>query len=207
MALEKVERKNYVSILGSDASLRIVVKEGTEGSEVREYETSDGKKGKKTEMVFQKLTGKITNVAFQDGDFGKMLQLTVSDDAGDLVLSVSTEQNFGEDIMKKLPNIDLSKEVTISPFTFEDDKGKTKKGVTITQNDVKIKNFFYDEAAKQNSNGYPNVEVGKTYDKDDWKIYFMQARKFLVGYITEKFVNTSTPASNEINPDDVPIAE
>ena len=188
MALEKIERQNYVSILSSDATFRVVVPDGTEGSIKREYETSDGKKGTKTELVFNKLTGKITNIGFYDGDFGKQLQLTITDDKGDLTLSVNTAQNYGEDIMKKIPNINLDKEVVLVPYSFEDDKGKIRKGVTITQDGKKIESFFYDKVAKKNVNGYPDPEGDrKDYDKDSWRVYFIQARKFLVGYTEKHF--------------------
>lgn len=216
MALEKIEREKYVSILSSDATFRIVVPEGTEGSIVREYETSDGKKGKKTEMVFQKLTGKITNVAFFDGDFGKLIQLDVTDEAGTLVLSVNTAQNYGEDLMKKLPNIDLEKPVELTPYAFEDDRGKLRKGVTVTQDGKKIQNYFYDPITKKNVNGYPDPEGDiEDYEKDDWKIYFMQARKFLIAFIENKFPNKKQKTissdvsdiypTEEINPDSIPF--
>jgi hypothetical protein len=51
---------------------------------------------------------------------------------------------------------------------------------------VKVTNYFRDTDKKENINGYPNPE-GDTqdYSKDDWKLYFLQARKFLVNYTRE----------------------
>lgn len=195
--LHKEEKKEYVSILSSDASLRMVVPNGTQGSVVREYETSTGQKGTKTELVFQKISGKITNIGFYEGDFGKLVQLDITDEAGTLTLSVSTAQNYGEDIMKKIPNINLDLPIILTPYSFDDEKGKNKRGVSIVQEGVKIKNFFYDEVAKKNINGYPDPEGDtKSYDKDDWKIYFMKARKFLISYIEEKFPTKNVPTIN-----------
>lgn len=216
MALIKQERKEFVSILGSDATLRMTVPEGTEGSIVREYETSTGAKGKKSELVFNKIVGKITDISFYEGDFGKLIQLDITDNDGTLTLSVSTAQNFGEDIMKKIPNIDLTKTIELSPYSFEDEKGKVRKGVSIVQEGKKIKNFFYDEVTKKNINGYPDIEGDKnSYDKDDWKIYFMKARKFLVSYIEEKYPTKNIPKpitageieypTDEITPNDIPF--
>ncbi len=189
MALEKINKDNYVSILSSDGTLRMTVPEGTEGSIHREYETSDGKKGVKNELVFNKLSGKITNIAFHDGDFGKSIQVTVTDDAGDVVLSINTAQNYGEDFMKKLPNIDLEQPVTLSPYNFTDDKGKLRKGISILQNDVKVQNSYYDALAKKNTNKFPEPDGDtKKYDNDDWKTYFIKVRKFLIKEVETKII-------------------
>jgi hypothetical protein len=198
MALEKFNKESYVSILSSDGTLRLVVPEGTEGSVVREYEDSKGNKGSKTELVFNKLVGKIVGIEFKDGDYGKSIQVSVDDGATDpVILSINTAQNFGEDFLKKLPNINLEKEVTLAPYAFEAD-GKVKKGITITQDGEKIKNFFYDEEKKEVCNKYPKPK-GDTakYDKDDWKIYFMEARKFLVKYAEEHFVSKKETADSK----------
>lgn len=219
MALEKfADKKDYVSILSSDATLRIVVPEGTQGAVVREYETSDGKKGKKTELVFNKLSGKISDISFFDGDFGKLIQIDITDQAGTLTLSVNTAQNYGEDLMKKIPSLDLNSEVEFIPYSFVDDKGKTRKGVTVKQGDKKVDNFFYSITEKKNINGYPSPEGDTSkYEKDDWKIYFMQARKFLVGYIEKNFPTKKAPVmvnasdiadiypTETINPDNIPF--
>lgn len=191
MALKDTRsEQNYISIL-ADGLLHLPVPEGTEGAVVREYETSDGTKGSKTEMVFTELSGIISKIAFFEGDFGKLLQLTVSDgDEDPITLSVSTASNFGEDLMKKLPALDITLPVRLVPYSFTDDKGKNKKGVTVYQNEVKIGSHYYDEVTKKLTNGLPPVPVpkkGKSISKDEWKVYFMQVRIFLIDKITELF--------------------
>lgn len=181
---------SFVSIL-SDGTMRVAAEEGAEGAVKREYETSDGKTGSKWEYVYTELTGKITNVSFYEGDYGKLIQLTVEDEESDpVVLSVNTSSNFGEDIMKKLPSIDLEEPVTLAPYSFEDDKGKKKRGVTITQNGEKLKNFYYDEEKKKNLHGFPEVKLpkGKKPTKDFWKLYFLEARMFLIDETEKRFV-------------------
>jgi hypothetical protein len=77
----------------------------------------------------------------------------------------------------------------LRPFNFEGDSGDEVRGMEVTQQDaegkytVKATNYFRDVEKKENINGYPNPE-GDTadYSKDDWKLYFLQARKFLVSY-------------------------
>ncbi len=208
MSLEKTNKDPFVSILSSDATFRLVVPEGTPDSVKREYEDSKGNKGVKNELVFNKMIGKITKIAFAETDFGKLLHLTITDDKGDMILSISTSQNYGEDMMKKIPNIDLSKEVTLSPYSFSDDKGKLRKGISVTQNGEKIKNFFYDEKAEKNVHGFPNPKGDTSkYSKDKWKIYFLEARDFLCEYIAEHFgaVNqkSDSPVEKEESVDDL----
>ena len=96
--------------------------------------------------------------------------------------------------MKKLINVDQNKFVKIVPYSFTDEKGKMKKGITIWQrNDEtgkneKVKNYFYDEVAKKNLHGYPEPKkLKKPLTKDQWKLYFGECREFLVEKITEHF--------------------
>lgn len=178
-----------MNILGSDGTLRLTVDEGTEGAKLREYETSDGKKGSKWELTFKSLCGKISNMQMHEGDYGKNLLVTFAYEGGADTVSFNTASPYGEDFMKKLPNINLDEFVTISPYSFTDDNGKVRKGVTVTQGDVKLQNYFYDAEKKKNLHKYPEPEgdTGK-YDKDDWKIYFTKCRKFLVAHVEEKFL-------------------
>lgn len=189
--LEQKDDKKYVNILGSDGSLRITVSEGTEGAKRREYETSDGKTGVKYEHVFKSISGMVTDLSFYDGDYGKNILMDFDNEGEILTLTVNTASNFGEDLMKKLPNIDFSQRVLIIPYAFEDEKGKTRKGLTINNQGDKVQNFFYDAIEKKNINNYPDPKPNKgdkPYSKDDWKIYFIETRKFLTEYTEENIL-------------------
>jgi hypothetical protein len=178
-----------MSILGTDGTLRLTVPEGTEGAVFREGTTASGKHYEKWELVFKSLSGKISNMWFYEGDYGVNLMVSLAYEGGEDTISFGTATPFGEDFMKKLPNINLDEYVTISPFSFIDDNGKNRRGVTVKQGDVKLENYFFDKEKKKNLHKYPNPE-GDTgaYSKDDWKMYFMQARKFLVKYTEENFL-------------------
>lgn len=182
-----------MNILGSDGTLRLTVDAGTEGAKLREYETSDGKKGSKWELTFKSLCGKITNMQMHEGDYGKNLLVTLSYEGGADTVSFNTTTPFGEDFMKKLPNINLDEFVTIAPYSFTDEAGKTRKGVTVTQGDVKLQNAFSEVTEVKGKKVYKTLHgfpepTGKEEDKDDWKIYFTQCRKFLVKNVEEKFL-------------------
>jgi len=182
--------KKFVTIL-SDGKFHQSVEEGTPGAIVREYEDSKGNKGSKLELVFTEASGKITDIKFEDGEFGKNIQIEMD---GNGVISLGTSSNYGEDFMKKFPNIDLSDVILLKPYSFEDDKGKNKKGITIYQQGAKVENYYYDPVAKKPCNGIPETE-GDTnkFSKDDWKMHFMVVRKFLIQE-TEKIVLKSEDA-------------
>lgn len=178
-----------MSILSSDGTLRLSVPEGTEGAVRREYESSDGKKGVKYELVFKSLSGKITNIEEYEGDYGISLLVTFTYDGGEDIIAFSTSTPYGEDFMKKLPNINLDEFVTIQPYSFTDDSGKLRKGVSIKQGDEKIQNFFVEKDGDnyKNLHGYPEPQ-GDEKSSDDWKVYFLQCRKFLLNYTRENFI-------------------
>lgn len=190
MSLGKIEKRNFISILSSDGTIRKEVPEGSEGSVRREFEKKDGTKGVKFEEIFQFVEGMIEEIGFYEGDFGKLLQVTIDG----LTLSIPTSQPYAEDLMKKIPNIDMSKPVKLTPYFIDDGKGKTKKGISVTQGTDKIKNYFYDETTKTNINGFPSPTGNEKGNKDLWKVYFITARVFLEKYITDNFVKKSVEA-------------
>jgi hypothetical protein len=185
----------YASIL-ADGKIHIKVADGTEGAVGREYEDSEGNKGTKTELVYKDIAGMITGVKFEDGKYGLQMLVTIleeDEEAGTeetTILAFGTESNYGEDMMKKLPNINLKKMVKIAPYSFKDEKGKNKRGVTVFQDgDKKIVNFFYDPVKKVNLYDFPEIPKakGKVISKKEWKKHFSDVSDFLVEYNTELF--------------------
>jgi phage-related protein len=179
---------NYVSI-SPDGDFRLPAKEGEEGAVLRAYELKDGTKGEKWEILANSIAGKITGINFVTTEYGRLLQITLDDD---LAISVSTTSNFATDLMKKLPALDLSKTYLFSPFAFENEKGKTVKGVTIIEGEEynkeapKVKNYFSD--GEKSINDFPEPKGDTTkYTKNKWKSYFGEVEDFLVEY-TEKNV-------------------
>jgi len=188
MGLEKRESQNYIKVLGSDGTLRLEVPEGTGGAEKRDYETSDGKTGTKHELVFSSLKGRIINVEFHDGEFGTNILVTVSDDGTDYKLSLNASTPFGEDFMKKVMNINLDEYVVISPYSFTDEKGKNRRGMSITQGDTKIGDYFSEKDGDswKRTHGFPEPKGDiKKYNSDKWKMYFTECRVFLIDYLKE----------------------
>ena len=81
-------RGTFFNVL-SDGKFHTTVPEGTEGAVKREYETSDGKKGVKNELVADSISGVISNISVWDGDYGKSIQITIGELGKDGVIAVS----------------------------------------------------------------------------------------------------------------------
>ncbi len=81
--LESRDYKKYINILGSDGTFRLEVDSDNPDAVRRDYETSDGKTGTKYELVFQTAKGKISDIGFNEGDYGENIILTLeSEDSG-----------------------------------------------------------------------------------------------------------------------------
>jgi len=191
MLLNTKQDNKFVVIL-ADGTLRLSVPEGTPGSVIREFENSKGVKTVKHELIYTELSGFISNIEFRDGDYGKSLQLTIKENGeDDITLSVLTSSNYGEDLLKKLLNIDMTKRVRLVPYAFEDDNGKTRKGVTVYQDADKVTSYFQEGTGKDtvNLHGYPDApkaKAGKTISSEEWKLYYGQCRLFMIDYIEDK---------------------
>lgn len=177
----KVEKGNvlYLSVVGGN--MVESSKEGVKGAVKREYETSDGKKGVKYEILHKNLVGRITEVEFKDGSFGEQALIKFQNGKEKAIVTVTTSSKYFTDFAKKLPNVDLSKDVTFNVYDFESKEGKQQTGVSITQEGVKVKGAYWDSETKKSLKGFPNVSKSERadMDSDDWKMFFIKVKKFL----------------------------
>lgn len=206
----------YISIK-ADGKFHEVVSKDRDGAVLREYELKDGTKGEKWELLYQSVDGvHITNIKFEDSDFGENILLTLSDGENEVIWAENTGTNFGSDLMKKLPNVNFAEKMKIKPYAFKtEDTGKDKRGVNIFQDEEKITSFFYD--GEKNINGFPEPQKARDDMKTpDWKVYFLNVQIFLTDYTKEhiipKFEGVLPERSNdieyptdEITPDDIPF--
>ena len=174
----------------ADGRFHEKVDKDTEGAVLREYTVKkDGEetKGEKWELLYKDISNVlVTNIRFEDGDYGENILLTLIDGDNEIVWSESTASNFGSDLMKKLPNLDFSKRVSFKPYAFEDEKGKDKRGVSIFQED-KVSDFFYDGEKKLH--GFPEwPKALEDMKSDDWKMFFLQVKMFLTDYTKTNIV-------------------
>lgn len=204
---DKRFRGNYASI-GAKGDIRVKAEEDTPGAQRRDYELKDGTKGTKWELIYSEMYGYIREISFREGDFGTTCNVLFEDSEGEkTMLNISMNSNFAEDFLKKLPNVDFTKEVTIKPYAFTArDTGKLKKGVTLLQikdgAETKIENFFVDPVDKKKTlHGFPETkDGGKGYTKSQWNIYFLQTKEFLQKYTKDEVIPNIPESLVEVAP-------
>lgn len=222
MSTESIKTEGlYYTVI--DGTFRRRVKEGTPGATIREYETKDGGKGVKHEMVIDTLEGYIEDMQINDGDYGRQLNVKLDPNADGVnpMVQFSVETTYGEDVLKKLPRVDFSLPVRFRPYAFTDQDGREVRGVELKQGEKSHKNYFWDPDNKKPLHDFP-IPQGDvdSYSKDDWKIHFLNVRKFLLAYFAENVVPKMNkeagkradepavrnyPDAEEIDPDNIPF--
>ena len=202
-----IERDNKIfAKITADGIVRIPTSETDPEAVTREVELSDGAKKTYHELEKKGIQGKIESIEFKETDYGKMLNITFALEEGQrnqIVLGLSAGNNFATSFMERLPNLDLSREISLSPWAMEKN-GKSTKGMVVWQTPkdaeegtakVKVPSFFktpYVEGTRSKLlNNYPAPEGdGKGFDKDDWKMYFTTVKKFLIKFTEENIIPT-----------------
>jgi hypothetical protein len=184
----------------ADGKLREQVEEGTDGAKLRVVKDDDGvEKSRKWELTYPGITGFITGVTTYDGDYGTNINILIKDaNDKEFKLSLSAKSKYGEDFLHKLPNVDFTKEISIKPYNFEDDKRKIT-GVTLTQDNEKITNAFNwkNEAGEwESTEGYPQVdEKKKPKNSDQWMVFFTQRREWVIDNLISRGMLTEGAAA------------
>lgn len=199
------DQKRYLYIL-ADGKLHEKAEEGAEGAKKRVHEKEDGTTIEKWEFSYPGIVGTIGDIKFYDSDYGTNINIDIKDeDENEFVLSLKASSRYGEAFMEALPNLDLTKEVDITVYSFPDKNNKDRKiqGMTIKQDDEKIRSYFsqYDEETKTWSNpikGYPVPDPvkSKKFNSEKWKIFFASRNEWLKDYMME---NDLIKAAEEVS--------
>ena len=193
----KKSDKTFLTIL-ADGKFHEQVEEGREGAVAREYEDENDEKKVKYELVHDSVKGIITSVSVVEG-FKGLKNLNIEIDSE--VISTGVKGQYGEDLLKKLPALDFSKEVTLTPYSFIP-KGEdtVKKGLTIYQDGIKVESFYWDKETKTEKNGVPTVGDSSAFDSDDWTNHFNVVRKFMIKEIEKLpvFVEATKEETKEV---------
>jgi len=196
---EEHTQGRFLTIVGG--KIREKVEQGTEGAVLRTGDVA-GVPFEKWELVYPGISAFITKVELFDGKFGKNVNIHMTDSNDEsFILSLGAENSrTGVPFMEALPNLDLTKEVTIKPYKFEQN-GKNIEGITITQGETKIKSAFYDAETKTNLLGMPKAEPNKK-GETNWKLYFAQRDEWLQTYM----VDNGFMIEAEYTPAEAPVA-
>ena len=181
------ENVTYLSVIGGNISQKVAA--GTPGAVMRV-----NKKGAEVhEMIHNNgITGIVVGLVVEESDYGQQLKVTIKDVDEKFFLFFSVESKFFDSFASKIGSADLSKEITIRPFSFvpKDGDGSKISGVTLTQGEVKLDYYFTEEDAK----GKPFIKKGTPkLTESKWKMFKLAEREFLCEYINE-LIQEEAPA-------------
>jgi len=116
------------------------------------------------EEFYDGLSGRIIDIKTKDHpDYGKFWLITLKDGNWSGVVQIKYSSGYASAFLKMLPNIDLSKDVTIVPkMTIDGDKKKAS--LFIMQDGIPLKHFY----TKDNNNGLPQMKKIKVKGKETW---------------------------------------
>jgi len=165
------------------------------------------------ELLFNKVTGKITNIKERESKFGNTFQITIEatikDEERILILDLPVSSSHCTSFLMRFPNIDLSEKVSLLSYSFEDENKKQRSGISVFQNNEKILPYF----TAEEKNGLPELEKkvfkGKTVYDDTLRIEYF--RKMILSKFSQneapKFSQNEAPkeSQNEENSEKVPF--
>jgi len=167
MGLEQRQSGNYITILGGKLCQR--VQEGTEGAITRVNKIGNTVH----EKFYESFTGRLIDIKIQDGEYGKTWNFVFQDNEEPYILQLSYSNSFSTAFLKMLPNIDLAKEMKLSPSVKEVD-GKNRSSLFINQDGKPLKHAYTREAP----NGMPDMEQisvnGQMVWDDTKRLVFLQ---------------------------------
>lgn len=143
------------------------------------------------------LSGRITEIKTKDHpDYGKFWLITLIDGDWSGVVQIKYSSGYASAFLKMLPNVDLSKDVTIVPkMTIDGDKKKAS--LFIMQEGVPLKHFY----TKDNPNGLPQMKKIKVKGKETWDDTDMM--EFLEKMVFTEVVPKLNGASSSDESDDI----
>ncbi len=148
MGLENRTSGNFISII--EGKLCQKVDKNTPGAKERVNKIGNTV----WEKYYDKFTGKLVGIKTQEGGaYGKNWVFSFRDNKEVYHLQLSYSNSFATAFLKMLPNVDLNKEMTVSPSVKVGEDGKNKSSLFINQNGVAIKHAY----TKDVPNGLPQM--------------------------------------------------
>lgn len=115
------------------------------------------------EEFYKGWKGKITNIKTRENDYGKSWMIELTDEFGVYFLQMPYSSGYSASFLKALPNVDLTKDVTLTPkLTIEGEKKRST--MFISQDGTGIKWAY----TKDNPNGIPELKQIKVKGKTTW---------------------------------------
>lgn len=147
MGLENREGGKYITILNGKFAVR--VPEGTAGAIQRVNKLGNTV----YEKFYDSFTAKLVNIRTRDSQYGKNWEFDFRDEGEVWTLQLSYSNSFAKNLLKILPNADVTKEMKLQPAQKVED-GKTKSSLFVSQDGVTLKHAH----TRTNPNGMPEMK-------------------------------------------------
>jgi len=147
MGFSDREGGKYITILQGKFCIRVA--DGTPGAVARVNKLN------KTvyEVYHDAFTAKLINIRTKDSPYGKNWEFDFMDGDESYTLQLSYSNSFAKNILKMLPNVDLTKEMKIQP-SQKKEGDKVKSSLFISQDGKTLKHAY----TKDVPNGLPPME-------------------------------------------------
>lgn len=140
------------------------VQQTTEGAIARVLEKGPNAGKTVYELYHDEFTGKLIGISTNDGKgYGKQWDFAFRDAEEVYHLNLPYSNSFAKNFLKILPNVDLTKEMKVSPSTKEVD-GKNKSSLFVNQDGVALKHAYTKDAP----NGLPQMVQVKVKGELVW---------------------------------------
>ena len=145
------------------------------------------------EEKFDSITGRIVGLKTHENDFGKQWHLTFTDGEDSYIVTMPYSSRYSTSFLKALPNIDLSKDVKLMPWSMTDKQDASKKvtGITMWQDGNKVAPAF----TKDEPNGLPQMKQVKVKGQMTWDDSDMM--EFLETVAMKQFMTTCATDDEE----------
>lgn len=210
--IDKKDKMDYWNV--TYGALRKKTDEANPEAIRREYTTKTGETKVIYELVKEGVAGFIDEFKKVDGEHGSQLIITVRDGIEQFAITMPFDSAYARTFLERVLGVDPSKEVELKPYSFKNEKGKTRSGITIYQSNKKLNHYFKAYDADGNfmewKDGYPHFEEGM--ESEDWKIVAAQQSKFLRQNVLDNYpvvdsedTPAATPAEGDEEQDKLPF--
>lgn len=198
------DSRPWLRILSGTGELIESCSPNTPGARARDWEIPATKeKGTAYEILHDGWSGVIESIEFKESEYGEVCVIHLEDAHISIKYNTPGEGPYFVDFAKKIRSADLAKPITFRPFAFLPEGAKRKlKGISMTQGDKKLQNYYYDHATKTAIDGFPipNEEEAAT-KKNYWKFqYFPLVTEFLVAELAKLKTTQTLKSKSTLEP-------
>ena len=160
------------------------------------------------ELLYDYITGKIVAMELSLSDYGEELKIDIENN-GLYQLQIPVDSRFFETFANRLSKADLNKEIRTIPYSFKDEKDKTRSGVNLFhKNDAGVFNVKIEPLYTKDNQGnippFPNNPVPSEQKEDIkvWRIQVLRIYKKIINQhieiLKQLFPETQTPPSDNV---------